>query len=86
MPKLKIDRYEPLLTIGLAAERLGVSPMSLRSYESKGLVLLHKRKSGHRYYSIHDIELLLCVREMIRREGLNIEGIYRRVSLQRRGN
>jgi len=81
VPKLKIDRYEPLLTIGLAAERLGVSPMSLRSYERRGLVLPHKKESGHRYYSIHDVEILLCVREMIQREGLNIEGIRRIMSL-----
>ena len=81
MPKFKISRYEPLLTIGLAAERLGITPMSLRSYESRGLVIPHRKESGHRYYSIHDLELLLCVREMIRRERINIEGIRRIMSL-----
>jgi len=79
--KLKIDRYEPLFTIGLAAERLGISTMSLRSYESRGLVVPHKKESGHRFYSIHDLEILLCIREMLGKEGLNIEGVRRIMSL-----
>jgi MerR family transcriptional regulator/heat shock protein HspR len=81
LSELKVSRHEPLITIGLAAERLGVSPMTLRMYEQRGLLLPHRRPSGRRYYSIHDLEIVLCIREMINGEGLNLEGIRRMMSL-----
>ncbi len=81
MEKITVSRYEPLFTIGLAAERVGVSPMTLRMYEQKGLILPYKTASGRRQFSIHDLEIVLCVREMIGRHGLNIEGIRRIMSL-----
>lgn len=81
MKKLTVTRHEPLFTIGLAAAKVSVSPMTLRMYERKGLILPHKTPSGRRYFSIHDLEVVLCVREMIGHHGLNIEGIRRMMSL-----
>ena len=73
--------YEPLFTIGVAAERLGISVMALRMYEQRGLILPHRSTTGRRFFSIHDLELVLCIREMINTEGLNIEGIRRLMAL-----
>jgi MerR family transcriptional regulator/heat shock protein HspR len=81
MAGIEISKFEPLFTIGLAAERLGISVMTLRMYEQRGLILPHRTESGRRHYSVHDLELVLCIREMINEEGLNIEGIRRLMAL-----
>jgi MerR family transcriptional regulator/heat shock protein HspR len=81
MESVTVTRYEPLFTIGLAAGKVNLSPMTLRMYERKGLILPYKTQSGRRYFSIHDLEIVLCVREMIGKHGLNIEGIRRVMSL-----
>jgi MerR family transcriptional regulator/heat shock protein HspR len=81
MAKLALSSYEPIFSIGRAAERLGTAASTLRMYEQRGLVIPAKSPSGRRTYSVHDLELLLCVREMIADEGLNIQGIRRLMAL-----
>ena len=62
---MTFDSNEPLLGIGIAAKKLGVSPELLRLYEREGLVVAHKTKSGHRLYSERDLEWIDCFREQI---------------------
>lgn len=66
---------EPLLGIGLAAKKLGVSPELLRLYEREGLILIHKTNSGHRLFSERDLEWIQCFREQITEHKMNIAGI-----------
>lgn len=68
---------EPVYTIGIAAERLGVSVHSLRQYENEGLVLPHKTDTKRRLYSDLDLEKIRCIKKMIQGEGLNFAGIRR---------
>ncbi len=72
---MTFNSNEPLLGIGLAARKLGVSPELLRLYEREGLVVTHKTKSGHRLYSEKDLEWINCFREQITENKMNIAGI-----------
>ena len=81
MRKIEISPFEPLFTAGLAAEKVGISVMTLRLYEQKGLIIPHRTDSGRRFFSIHDLECVLCIRELIQEHGLNIEGIRHLIGL-----
>ena len=70
-----IKANEPLIGIGLAAKKLGVSPELLRLYEREGLLFIYKTKSGHRLFSEKDLEWIQCFREQITENKMNIAGI-----------
>ncbi len=72
-----MDKYEPILSIGIVAKKLGVAVQTVRLYEQQGLVLPFKAENGHRLFSTHDLEHLQCVRKMITKNGINIQGIKR---------
>lgn len=72
---MTFDPYEPILSIGIAAKKLGVSPELLRLYEREGLVIAHKTPSGHRLYSERDLEWIDCFRHRITDNKMNIAGI-----------
>jgi len=71
------DFYEPVYTIGVAADKLGLSVHTLRLYETEGLIITHKTPTGRRLYSDLELEKIKCVKKMIQEEGLNFEGIRR---------
>lgn len=64
----------PLFPIGVVAEELGVSDQTLRLYELKGLVK-PARRNGERSYSPNDVQWLTCLRHLIHREKVSIEGV-----------
>ncbi len=72
---------EPVLSIGIAAKKLGVSPETLRLYEREGLVVSYKTSSGRRLYSDKDLEWIACIRRQITQEKLNFSGIKRLLAL-----
>ncbi|MCP4156489.1 MAG: MerR family transcriptional regulator [bacterium] len=72
---------EPVYTIGVAAEKVGISVHSFRQYEREGLIIPHKTATGRRLYSDLEIEKMRCIKLMIREEGLNFEGIRRLMAL-----
>jgi len=78
---MNIDMHEPILTIGTVAEKLGIAVQTVRLYEQEGLIISFKTKSGRRKFSMHDLERLTCIRQMITTNGLNISGIKRLMSL-----
>jgi hypothetical protein len=69
--------YEPVYTIGHAAEKLGVSVPTIRMYEQAGLILPFRTKKNRRLYSRHDISHLKIIIELLRKHRLNLEGIKR---------
>ncbi len=73
--------YEPVYTIGHAAEKLGVAVPTLRMYEQAGLIIPHKTETKRRLYSRHDIEYLRIIIDLIRNKGLNLEAIRRILAL-----
>jgi len=69
------DKNAPLLTIAIAARLLGVSEGTLRTYDRRGLILVHKTGGNQRLYSESDIERLRCIRGAITEHKISIEGI-----------
>ena len=64
----------PLYPIGIAAELIGVSIQTLREYEKHNLIV-PARKNKKRYYSDNDIRWLECLRDLIHKKKISIEGI-----------
>lgn len=64
----------PLYTIGIVSELVGTTNQTLRLYEKHGLVK-PDRKNKNRFYSENDIRWLLCLRLLIHKKKISIEGI-----------
>ncbi len=62
--------------IGVVADLLGVTEQTLRLYESHGLVK-PSRRNRERYYCAGDVQWLECLRRLIHREKVSIEGVKR---------
>jgi hypothetical protein len=62
--------------IGIVADLLGVTEQTLRLYEAQGLVR-PARRNRERYYCAGDVQWLECLRRLIHREKVSIEGVKR---------
>ena len=75
------DAQHPLddtvISIGVLAQRVGLSVSTIRKYENEGLIIAHRTDSGHRLFSMEDIERVRKIHYMIQDLGLNIAGIRR---------
>ncbi len=60
--------------IGEAAKILHIHPQTLRLYDRKG-VISPRRIGRQRLYSVQDLFLINCVREMIHQEGFNLNSL-----------
>jgi MerR family transcriptional regulator/heat shock protein HspR len=72
---MTIDRNEPIIGIGIAAKKLGVSTELLRLYERKGLIIPYKTESGFRLFSERDLDWIECFRRQITDNKMNIAGV-----------
>ena len=77
----KQDNNTPALLIGEVAEKIGISPESIRLYERKGLIIVTKTEGNQRLFSQLDVERLKCIRSAINEHKISIEGIRRIQSL-----
>jgi MerR family transcriptional regulator/heat shock protein HspR len=78
------ERYQgddPVMAIGVLAEKVGLSVSALRKYEREGLLIAHRTESGHRLFSHEDISRVRNIQHLIQDLGLNIEGIRRMQAL-----
>jgi MerR family transcriptional regulator/heat shock protein HspR len=71
---IKENKDLPLYTIGIASELIGTTNQTLRLYEKHGLVK-PVRKNKNRFYSENDIRWILCLRQLIHKKKISIEGI-----------
>ncbi len=71
----QINEDTPLYSISTAAELLNISVHTLRMYEREGLILPHKKESGHRLYSQSDIDRIKCIRMAINEKKFSIAAI-----------
>lgn len=69
-----VKKDMPLYTIGIVSELVGTTNQTLRLYEKHGLVN-PARKNKNRFYSENDIRWLLCLRILIHKNKISIEGI-----------
>ena len=72
---------DPVISIGVLAQRVGLSVSAVRKYENEGLIIAHRTDSGHRLFSLEDIKRVRNIQHMIQDLGLNIEGIRRMQAL-----
>ena len=72
---------EPVIAIGVLAQRVGLSVSAVRRYEDEGLIISHRTRSGHRLFSYEDIGRVRNIHRMIQDLGLNMEGIRRMQAL-----
>lgn len=75
------DEDFPVLTMGQAAELLGVQPAFLRSLDAAGVLRPHRTTGGHRLYSRTQLTLAARVRELFD-EGHTLAATQRIVALQ----
>lgn len=72
---------DPVISIGVLAERVGLSVSAVRKYENEGLILAHRGEGGRRLFCHDDIARIRHIQHLIQDLGLNIEGIRRMQAL-----
>lgn len=75
------DENYPVITMGRAAELLGVQPAFLRSLDAAGIVSPQRSDGGHRRYSRRQLETAARIRELID-EGVTVESAARILKLE----
>lgn len=75
------DPAEPLYSVGLVAELVGVDPQVVRGYDQRGLVAPQRAASGHRRYSRNDIRRLHRAMRLAG-DGIPTSGIERILELE----
>ncbi len=73
--------WDPVISIGTAAEKVGLSVSALRKYEAEGLLIYHRSASCRRLLSRADIKRIRIIQHIINDLGLNMEGIRRLLAL-----
>ncbi len=72
---------DPVISIGVLAQRVGLSVSAVRRYENEGLIIAHRTGSGRRLFSHQDISRVQNIQRLIQDSGLNVEGIRRMQAL-----
>ena len=73
--KVSAENYnQPLFTIGIVADMIGVTQTTLRIWEKKGLVK-PQRLGKNRYYSYCDLDRLKNIHYLLQEERMNIVGV-----------
>lgn len=72
---------DPVISIGVLAQRVGLSVSAVRRYENEGLIIAHRTGSGRRLFSHQDISRIQNIQRLIQDSGLNVEGIRRMQAL-----
>src|SRR5699024_12666298 len=67
----------PIFLISVAAERAGMHPQTLRTYDRLGLVVPQRTRGRGRRYSARDVDVLREVQRLSQHEGINLAGIKR---------
>ncbi len=75
------DFDDPVISIGVLSQKVGLSVSAVRKYENEGLIIAHRTDSGHRLFSHEDINRVRNIQHMIQELGLNTEGIRRMQAL-----
>ncbi len=77
MENTPLNTSDPIISIGTVADKVNASVSTIRKYEAEGLIIPHRTDSGHRLFSLEDIDRIRMIQHLIQERGLNIEGIRR---------
>jgi MerR-like DNA binding protein len=72
---------DPVISIGVLAQKVGLSVSAVRKYGNEGLIIAHRTKSGHRLFSREDVDRVRNIQHMLQDLGLNVAGIRRMQAL-----
>jgi MerR family transcriptional regulator, heat shock protein HspR len=75
------DEDYPAMSMGQAAELLGVQPAFLRSLDAANVLQPGRSTGGHRRYSRRELRLAARIRSLSH-EGLSLDAAHRIVMLQ----
>jgi MerR family transcriptional regulator, heat shock protein HspR len=75
------DEDYPAVTMGQAAELLGVQPAFLRSLDAAGVLAPQRSTGGHRRYSRRQLEIATRMRELFD-QGLTLDAAARILTLE----
>jgi MerR family transcriptional regulator, heat shock protein HspR len=78
-----VDAERGVYVISVAAELAHMHPQTLRVYETRGLIAPQRSPKNTRLYSQRDVELLRRIQQLTA-EGLNLAGVERVLTLERR--
>jgi len=78
---MEIDNNEPVFSIGIVAQKLGISVPTVRMYEKAGLIIPFRTTTERRLYSIADLDRIDFFRKLIKQEGLNLASIRRLLAI-----
>ena len=82
MPLARLDDEDyPAVTMGQAAQLLGVQPAFLRSLDAAGVITPKRSDGGHRRYSRRQLALAIRIRALFD-DGLTLDAATRFVQLQ----
>ena len=82
MPLARLDDEDyPAVTMGQAAQLLGVQPAFLRSLDAAGVITPKRSDGGHRRYSRRQLALAIRIRGLFD-DGLTLDAATRVVQLQ----
>ena len=76
--KKEFAKDKPLLTTGIVADMLEITPDRLRTYDTEKLIKTHRIKSGQvqkRLYSQYDVEWLQNLRILIKDYKMSISSL-----------
>jgi MerR family transcriptional regulator/heat shock protein HspR len=80
---VSIDSERGVFMISVAAELAHMHPQTLRMYEARGLIRPKRSPKNTRLYSQRDVALLRRIQRLTA-EGLNLAGVERVLTLERR--
>lgn len=80
-PEVEEAINDPVVAIGVLAQKVGLSVSAVRKYENEGLIIAHRTPSGHRLFSHEDFARVRNIHRLIQDLGLNIEAIRRMQAL-----
>jgi MerR family transcriptional regulator/heat shock protein HspR len=81
--EVSIDSDQGVFMISVAAELAHMHPQTLRIYEARGLIQPKRSPKNTRLYSQRDVERLRRIQQLTA-EGLNLAGVERVLTLERR--
>jgi MerR family transcriptional regulator/heat shock protein HspR len=76
-------RREGVFMISVAAELAHMHPQTLRIYEARGLIQPRRSPKNTRLYTQRDVVLLRRIQQLTA-EGLNLAGVEKVLTLERR--
>ncbi len=74
----EFGKDKPLLTTGIVASMLNITPDRLRTYDTDKLIKTHRKTTGQvqkRLYSQNDVEWLQSIRTLIKTHNLSVSAI-----------